>query len=196
MADIILCGGRPLTLIVLAGGESRRMKGEKALLPVPGGTLIERIIGQLAGYFTEVLISVSHPGPYAFLDHRLVVDQKSGQGPMMGIKSALDISQHEKNFVIACDIPDVDISFLKKVIDLAEDHDIVIPVSSAGRLEPLFAVYSQSVLPEIISLQKKGERSLLPLYDRCRTKYLAMGDVPWFKNLNTKEDLKEFLRRT
>jgi molybdopterin-guanine dinucleotide biosynthesis protein A len=55
------CGGKPMTAIVLAGGRSRRMKADKAALPVPGGTLLGRVLGQVAPHFDEVLISVS-PG--------------------------------------------------------------------------------------------------------------------------------------
>jgi len=44
----------PYSLIVLAGGGSRRMNQDKALLPVKEGTLIEYILQQMDGYFVDL----------------------------------------------------------------------------------------------------------------------------------------------
>jgi molybdopterin-guanine dinucleotide biosynthesis protein A len=61
MKRSLQCGGKPMTVIVLAGGRGRRMKADKAGLAVLGGTLLGRVLGQVAPYFDEILISVS-PG--------------------------------------------------------------------------------------------------------------------------------------
>ena len=57
----IRCGGKPVTVIVLAGGRGSRMGADKAGLPLPGGTLLGRVLGQVGPLFDEVLVSVS-PG--------------------------------------------------------------------------------------------------------------------------------------
>lgn len=195
MKKLFLCEGQPLSLILLAGGQSRRMKQNKALLPLPGGTLIERILGQVEDHFDEVLISVSEPQPFLFLDRRLIVDPVPDQGPMGGLQSALQAARNERSFAVACDIPNIDLNFLKRMIMAAAEFDAVVPVSSGGRREPLFAVYSRAVLPMIEDLFNSEVRSLLPLLDLCRTKYIRMADSAWFKNLNTIEDYQDFLKR-
>ena len=188
------CNGRPLSLIVLAGGSSRRMERDKALLPVGGATLIEYIIAQVKDRFAETLVSVSNPEKYNFLPHKIVVDEKPGFGPMMGIQSALLASTNEKNFVIGCDIPRVNLSFLKKLVKKAENSEIVIPVSEGRRLEPLFAIYSKSVRPEMRRLLNSGTTSLLPLFELCLTHCMTIEKTAWFKNLNTTEDYENFLK--
>ena len=193
MKDLFLCDGQPLSLILLAGGSSRRMQWDKALLPAPVGTIIEHILRQLDDHFDEVLISVSHREKFAFLNQRLIVDEKPGEGPMMGIKTALESSRNEKSFVIACDIPDIDLSFLKGLIREAEHSDIALPISPAGRLEPLFAVYAKAVIPEMEKLLNEGILSLLPLFERFNVQYVPMGANTWFKNLNTRKDYEDFL---
>lgn len=195
MKKLFLCEGKPLSLILLAGGQSRRMKRNKALLPLPGGTLIERILGQVEDHFDEVLISVSESQPFLFLDRRLVVDPVPGQGPMRGLLSALKVARNKRCFAVACDIPNINLNFIKRMILAGAEFDAVVPVSSGGRREPLFAVYSHAVLPLIEDLLNSGTRSLLPLLDLCRTKYIRMADSAWFKNLNTVKDYQDFLKR-
>ena len=195
MKDLFLCNGRPLSLILLAGGSSRRMQWDKALLPAPEGTIIEHILRQLKDHFDEVLVSVSSRDKFAFLNQTLVVDEKPGEGPMMGIKTALESSRNEKSFVIACDIPDVDQSFLKRLIREAERSDITLPISPLGRQEPLFAVYAKAIIQEMEKLLNEGILSLLPLFGRCNVQYVPMGENTWFKNLNKRKDYEDFLEQ-
>ena len=183
----------PYSLIVLAGGGSRRMKQDKALLPVGEETLIEYVLRQLEKHFKATLISVSASEKFKFLHQQLVVDEKQGYGPLMGIKSALDVSQHEKNFVIACDIPKIPSEVLDKILVQGQNFDIVVPVSPSGRIEPLFAVYSKSILPQMEELIKDNIHSLLPLFDICKTDYVKLDSDSWFKNLNTMQDYETFL---
>jgi molybdopterin-guanine dinucleotide biosynthesis protein A len=193
--DLLLSNGQPLSLILLAGGSSRRMQWDKALLPLHEGTIIEHILDQLEIHFDETLISVSNKEKFEFLNRTLIVDQTPGAGPMMGIKTALQSSRNEKSFVIACDIPDVDPSFLRKLIGEACRFDITLPVSPSGRLEPLFAVYSKTATAEMERLLNKGVLSLLPLFDRCKVRYVPMEENTWFRNLNTRKDYEEYLRQ-
>jgi molybdopterin-guanine dinucleotide biosynthesis protein A len=193
MKDLFFCDGSPLSLILLSGGGSRRMQWDKALLPAPDGTIIEHILEQLEDHFEEALISVSDEDKFAFLNRRLILDEEPGKGPMMGIQTALKASRHEKNFVIACDIPIIDPAFLKKLIHAAEKFEITIPISQGGRKEPLFAVYAKTVHLEMKKLLDGGILSLLPLFERCSVRYVPMGENTWFKNLNTRKDYEDFL---
>ncbi len=183
----------PYSLIVLAGGGSRRMNQDKALLPVKDGTLIEYILQPLEGYFDDTLVSISESDKFEFLNEKLVIDEKQGYGPMMGIKSALSVSQHEKNFVIACDIPEIHFKLLDNILSMGQNSDVIVPVSPSGRVEPLFAVYSKSILPQMERLIRENTHSLLPLFDLCRTDYVKLDSDSGLKNLNTLEDYKAFL---
>jgi molybdopterin-guanine dinucleotide biosynthesis protein A len=178
----------------LAGGGSRRMGRDKALLPVAGKSLIEYVLSQFGDRFGEILISVSKPENFGFLPHRLVVDEQPGKGPMMGIQSALRVSAYPKSFVISCDIPEVDLALVESMVAKAGACEIVLPISPGGRFEPLFAVYSRSIRPRMTQLLKKGETSLLPLFPRCRTETITLKNSARFKNLNTPQEYADFVK--
>lgn len=188
------CGGRPVSLIVLAGGKSLRMKTDKASLPLPGGTLVERVLAQVEGLFDEVLISVSRDQVKAFPGRRTVVDGAEGLGPMAGILAGLKAARNKTCAVLACDIPDIDVRLLASLIRKADGRDIVVPVTPEGFLEPLFAVYSRRLVPLIEGSLRVGEYSVLPLIESARTLKVRTGKKVPIRNLNTPEDYKDYLR--
>ena len=49
-------------------------------------------------------------------------------------------------------------------------------------------------IPEIEALLASGERSILPLFERCRTVVVGIEDAGRIRNLNTRADYKEYLR--
>jgi molybdopterin-guanine dinucleotide biosynthesis protein A len=188
------CDGKPVSLVILAGGESRRMKKSKALLPAPDRPLIERILTQVEGRFDEILISVSKGRTLPGLPQIQVEDEFPGRGPIEGVRCGVRAARHNAVAVIACDIPDIDIRFLARLIRAAEERDIAVPVTAAGDFEPLFAVYKKSVLPAVERLVATGNNSLIPLFSQCRTRTVPIKNPPWLKNLNTPEDYARFLR--
>jgi molybdopterin-guanine dinucleotide biosynthesis protein A len=223
MVRRILCRGKSMTVIVLAGGRGRRMKADKTRLRLPGGTLLGRVLGQVVPYFDEVLVSVSRGqeidlggagiktlrtrgplkaagrGPLPRIakgkEPRLgvVEDGTEGQGPMAGILAGLRAASNDACVVIACDIPDVHIPLVRKLARAARDAEIAVPVTGSGKYEPLLAVYSRAAVPRIEELLRAGERSLIPLFSRCRTAHVPLGNPDWLRNLNTRRDYEEYL---
>ncbi len=188
------CAGRPASLIILAGGKSARMGADKAGLPLPGGTLIGHVLGQVEDMFDEILISVSRGQAVDAPGCRTVEDAAPGQGPMAGILAGLKAAKNDLCAVLACDIPDVDTGFLRDLVGMARDFDIVVPVSPEGLCEPLFAVYRRSIIPEIETLIRARDLSILTLFERCRTRKVVLKDSGWLRNLNTPEDYRQYLR--
>jgi molybdopterin-guanine dinucleotide biosynthesis protein A len=182
-----------VSAIILAGGQSRRMQREKSLLPVNGCTLIETVIAQIGPHFNEIIISTAAKDKFTFLNLPLVEDEMPGQGPLLAIMSALRISNHEVNFVLACDIPFIHIPFLQKILSLAQNHDIVVPRYLDGKFEPLFAAYNRCIIPTIEKQYKRGDRKISHLFPVCRTKFVAMDGQKWFRNLNTMKEYHEYL---
>jgi len=209
----IRCGGKPMTAIVLAGGRGLRMKADKAGLPVGDRTLLEHVLGQLEPYFSEILVSVS-PGqarrlgvpsqskimgraeraaPGRRQKRKIIEDEIPGLGPLGGILAGLKAAANDASAVVACDIPDVNVPLLRSLARAAEDAEIAVPVGPAGHFEPLFAVYRRSAVPEIETLLRAGQRSILPLFGRCRTTVLRLGDAAWLRNLNTPADYESYI---
>ena len=198
MTRKIRCGGRPMTAIVLAGGRSRRMKADKAALKVGGKTLLEHVLGQIGPYFDEVIVSVS-PGQTQSLPAgsssapRFVEDETPDLGPLGGILSGLKSAANDACMVIACDIPEVDLSLLRTLASATCGSEITVPVGPSGLYESLFAIYRKSVIPRIAALLGSGERSILPLFGRCRTVIVQFEDAGRIRNLNTRADYEAYL---
>jgi len=183
----------PLTLILLAGGESRRMQRDKALLPAPARALLEHVLAGLDGLFAEVLVSVAPGRAYDFLSLPQIPDPVEGLGPLAGILAGLRAAKFDPAFVLACDIPAVDHGFVSELVSAAARFDIAVPRTSKG-LEPLLAVYRKTTIPLIERLLAEGKRSVLDLYPLCRTNIVDIGDPAWLRNINTPEEYGEFLR--
>ena len=180
------------TAIIMAGGESLRMGTDKSMLPIDGQPLIEKIAEQLQGSFEQILISANEPDKFAFLGLEVIPDKIRGQGPLMGIASALQASANELNFVVACDIPNIDMQFVRKMLAEAEDVDIVVPDTCDGKSEPLFAVYRRSALGAINKVLSSGRRKISDVFALCKVKYIELNDVEWLTNLNTMAEYEEF----
>ena len=184
-----------VTAIVLAGGDSLRMDTDKSMLPIEGEPMIERICEQLRGTFDEILISADEVDKYSFLGFDVIADKVPGQGPLMGIASALEASTNEFNFVVACDIPYVDLPYVRRMLVEAEEVDLVVPTTGEGKYEPLFAVYRKSALGVMNEVLSSGGRKISDVFARCKVKHIELGDAEWFTNLNTLADYEGFQKQ-
>lgn len=184
----------PVAAIILAGGQSRRMRREKPLLPVCGRTIIEALIDQVRPCFSTILVSAGERKKFAFLGLPVIVDESPGQGPLPAILTALRASPCRTNFVLACDIPVVHIPFLRRILALAPASEIVVPRYRDGKFEPLFAAYDRGIVPAIEKQVLAGDLKISSLFKACRTRFVAMDGQDWFRNLNTLEEYHAYLK--
>ena len=107
----------------------------------------------------------------------------------MGIASALRASVNEVNFVIACDMPEIDIGLVKAMLRQAGDYDAVVLKVGSALYEPLFAVYRKSALPAIEGVLRSGSNRVVDSLARCRVKYVDLSGRQ-LKNINTKAEYR------
>jgi len=181
------------TAIIMAGGKSTRMGQDKALLSINGVPAIRYVCDQLKPYFDEILISSNNPKEHGIDAIKVVLDEIDGKGPLVGIASALRVSQNQINFVIACDIPEVDITAVKQLISKIDGFDAVIPKTGPSRYEPLFAVYRKNVLAEIDKAITGEKYRIIEALENCKVNYIDFHGDLRLRNLNTINDYREFL---
>ena len=75
----------PITGVILAGGKSRRMGRNKALLDLGGICLIEKTYQTMSHLFQEVILITNTPEDYAFLNCRCQGDIYPGIGSIAGL---------------------------------------------------------------------------------------------------------------
>ena len=180
------------TAIIMAGGGSRRMGTDKSMMPIEGRPIIERTCEQLAACFEQILISANEADKFAFLGFEVVPDKVPEQGPLMGIASALEASANELNFVVACDIPQIELRHVRKILFEAinSQADIIVPVNRDGKYEPLFAVYRRSTLEAINKVLSSGGRKISDVFAYCSVKKVDFEAS--LVNLNTMPEYEEF----
>jgi len=181
------------TAVIMAGGNSVRMGQDKSMLPVNGQPMIKYIAEQLRPHFSQILISSSDVSRYNIAGAEVVPDEVAGRGPLGGIASALKASANELNFVIACDIPQVDIDLMKMLLRESRKFDAVIPRTGQSKYEPLFAVYKKSALKTIEEALLSGDNRIIDALGSSKVKYIDLNDVLQLKNLNTMDDYREFI---
>ncbi len=151
--------------VLLAGGQSRRMGRNKALLPIDGIPLLERLSGCLRELTDEVILSASDPSAYAFLRLPFVPDRFRDQGPMAGLHAAMLHTTRPCVLLLACDLPRVSQALLRCMIRQRPGFDIVLPVTAGGRPHPVCAVYRRTCLSTIVRNLQTGENRLISLLD-------------------------------
>ncbi|RKY11389.1 MAG: hypothetical protein DRP65_04400 [Planctomycetota bacterium] len=181
------------TAIIMAGGPGRRLGQDKSMLDVAGKPMIKHIYDQLRPHFNQILISSSDVSKYDFVGVEVVPDRIAGQGPLMGIASAMEASANEMNFVIACDVPQVDTFLMRRMLRQCRDCDGVVPRLGDSRYEPLFAVYRKSMLKAVNKLLASGERKIDQVYNHCEISYVDIANSRRPVNINTMADYRKFL---
>ncbi|HEY8346122.1 MAG TPA: molybdenum cofactor guanylyltransferase [Symbiobacteriaceae bacterium] len=185
---------------ILAGGASRRMGCNKALLPFQGKPLIQHTAERLRNCLAQVVVVSPAPDRFGFLGLPVVSDRRPGLGPMAGLEAALAVSPYPYVFLCACDMPFLNEGLVRYQVGLAGEGEIIIPRVS-GLYEPLHAVYSRSTLPRVQALLDGGRHSLLDLLPGSRLRVVTEAEIrPFgdpnrlFFNCNTPEDIQTALK--
>jgi molybdopterin-guanine dinucleotide biosynthesis protein A len=184
------------TAIVLAGGASQRMGTDKSMLPMRGRPIIENICGRLHGGFQQILISANDTDKFAFLGFEIVRDRISDQGPLMGIASALEASVNELNFIVACDIPHIELPLIRRMLSQAAQGsaDVVIPITCEGYYEPLYAIYRKNVAELMNEELSRNRRKLTDILSQCEVEYVELHTS--LPNLNTISEYRQFQKES
>ncbi len=177
----------------MAGGDSTRMKTDKSNLPIDGQPIIAHVLDQLRPHFKQILISAKDARAYGFPGVEVIADERPGQGPLMGIVSAIKASDHDLNFVQACDIPTTNMALVKEMLKCAPGYHAVTPRNPDGRCEPLFAVYHKSVLEIMEGMLKRGQKSVHKVFDLCNARYVDLQTDNAIPNLNTMVEYQRFI---
>jgi len=189
-----------LTLVIQAGGESRRIGSDKALLPFLGQPLILRPLKCLVALADEVLVTSNQPDKYRFLGLTTIPDLLPGFGALGGVYTALSAASHPYVAVVACDMPFASLELFAFVLVVLRESgaDAVIPRTKAGT-EPFHAIYKrEACLPHVRAALEAGKRRVDAWFNAVNIRYLEPEEIqPYdpdglaFLNINTMKDLSE-----
>lgn len=200
----------PVSGVVLAGGESRRMGEDKAFLPVDGRLLIQRVLDVVRPLADDVIIVTNSPGDYVDFPTRVIRDARPGTGALGGIYTGLLEAQYPLSLVVACDMPFLNADLLQYMVHLARQHDVVMPyagedeppagtrtTAKARDLHPLHAVYSKRCTGPIQRALDRGDLRTIAFLPEVDVRFVGRREIERFDphhrsffNANTPEQLR------
>lgn len=176
---------------ILAGGKSERL-ANKPFLPLNGKPLVFYAVDAADGFFEDVLIIAKKEQAERIKgtienkkQTRLITENSSDFSPWNGIRAAIDNTDAEWVFLLACDMPFVCAELFDLLVSKINPNiDCVIP--ETDRLQPLCALYRRSALKNA-----RGEGSITRFADSLKKEVVRIANAKWLFNINTKEDFEK-----
>jgi molybdopterin-guanine dinucleotide biosynthesis protein A len=196
----------PLSAAALAGGQSRRMGTDKALLPLVAGgqPMLGLVLERLRSVADDVLVVANEQERYETFGARVVPDLHPQIGALGGIQAAVTWSAHEHCLVVACDMPFLSLPLLRRMVSEPRNYDVLVPLipgESRQRgdglvFQTLHAIYSKQCLPFIEKRIAAGCKRVVGFFEDVQVRTIEVTDVmQWdpdlrsFFNANTPEAL-------
>ncbi|RDB61616.1 molybdopterin-guanine dinucleotide biosynthesis protein B [Gordonibacter sp. 28C] len=194
-----------VTVVIQAGGESRRMGRSKATVPFAGRPLISRLVERLAPVSDDLVITTNEPDNLAFLHGefpqyriQLVCDAFDFRGALPGLYTAMQAARNPYVAVVACDMVFASGSLVvAEALAMNESGaDVVVPVNKHG-FEPFHAMYRRmACLPAVRRALDRGEKRAQAFFDDVKVLEFPQSKVleaepmgGCFINANTPDEL-------
>jgi len=193
-----------ISAIILAGGESRRMGANKALLSLDGQPLIARTAASLRLLADELIVVTNTPETYQFLvtDYHatLTPDAFPTRSALVGLYSGLRAARGDLALAVACDMPFLNSALLGFMLSLAQTGCDVVAPQVDNQWEPLHAVYRPaSCIPAVERHLRTGDRRMISFYPEVQVRLVTAAEVAEFDpehlsfvNVNTPEEWEQW----
>lgn len=185
---------RPVFGLVLAGGKSRRMGRDKALLERNGQSQLAYIVGLLEGSVERVFVSTrpDQKNDAERSQYEQIVDRYDDLGPVAGILSALQEFPEVDWLVVACDLPNINEQTVTHLLEArgGEQPFTAYISSHDGLPEPLCALYHSGCTGIVQQFVDDGVNCPRKILIRSDTHLLEQPDPRSLDNVNTPDDLQ------
>jgi len=190
--------------LILAGGKSRRMRENKALIKLGDKPLLLHVTEWVQGLTQETVVVVGKNDDLddykSFLPSSVTIlrDIVKGMGPLAGIITGMQNMRSDYAVVLPCDSPFIKREVLTYLFKMAQGADAAISRWPNGNIEPLHAVYRVSAsIPAAKAALERRELLILDMIKRLeRVVYVDTEEIRkidaelvTFFNINTQEDL-------
>lgn len=195
---------------VLAGGASRRMGADKALVQLGGRPLVAHAVFLLRKAGLAVSIVGGHAQLRAFAP--VIEDSEPGRGPLGGICAALAASQAQWGIFLPVDLPLLPFQLIEFMLYHARVTGRAVTLCSVSGFAQTFpATIAREALPALVSEFNAGRGgcfsafqaaaarlgqpvAILPMELLVQSGQIAdphgLPPVRWFLNVNSPEDLR------
>jgi len=175
--------------LILAGGQSARMKEFKPTVNFQEKPLIHHVLERLKPQVNRLYINTNLPIPNN--KYPVIADSlENFQGPLSGLLSALSIIEAPWVQIAPCDTPFIPInltSFLSKRVH-GSDKKIITPITKQN-IHPTLSLIHKSILEDLQSFLETEERGFINFINTIGYEEVLFDNEDCFSNINTPEDL-------
>ena len=186
-----------LSAVLLAGGESRRMRRDKATIPFRDRPLWQHQLDLLRKLKPqELFVSARSDPAWRPANAEFVADALPAHGPLSGIGAALSRTASDHLLVVGIDVPFMTSEYLGKLFQRARPGCGVVPMIE-NRAEPLAAIYPRNADVDFCAALSGNNFSLQPLVEKLITLgklqavHVSNSERALFRNLNEPVDLDD-----
>lgn len=186
-----------ISCAITAGGKATRFNGiTKALIEIEGERIIDKNLKILRKKFKEIIIISNDES--VFFDYSnisIFKDFYCDIGPIGGLHSAIKNANEDAVFLISSDLPYISEEIITLLIDNFSELNCDILVPKIGnKIEPLFGIYSMSILKNLENfIEKRESYAMRDFFARVNTQYLELNNDEnnnqSFININEPKDL-------
>jgi len=185
------------TAAILCGGKSTRMGFDKCMLKVKNKYLIEIIAEQLEPVFERIILVSNDPEKLKGIKYPCVVDTIPDLGPIGAIHAALRNSDSRYMFVTACDMPIINLDYIRHMMDVIAKEGVEGVISrNSSFIEPLYAFYSVDMIDTFENEINSNKLRLFDVISKSNIHYVAdekvreySENMDIFTNINYQKDL-------
>ena len=185
--------------VILAGGLSKRMKGEnKFFKKINNKTIIEHIILKASQQVTKLIINANiNKSKFKKFDLDIIKDSVKGfKGPLAGILSAMQYGK-KNNFkwlaTLPCDAPFFPFDLVNKLLKNAEKKKCKIVIAkSNNRTHPVIGIWSISLKKSLSNTLVKENIKKIDLFIKKHNFSIvnfSYDKIDPFFNINSYRDL-------
>ncbi|MGX7349617.1 molybdenum cofactor guanylyltransferase [Dolosicoccus paucivorans] len=195
----------PASAVILAGGQSRRMKEDKQQLILNGQWLMGSLISQLNTLFEEVIVVSNKPQLYQSLPVKVIQDVPSfkGLGPLAGMQASIQEMAYDSFFLTACDMPKLSETLIRHQFSkLMNDQTKGCLLQSKHQsidLYPFHAFYHKSILSLLNKSLTQRELKLRYFIKQLPLSFIDFDAFnmnqsldEWMLNLNTPQERLDY----
>lgn len=181
------------SLLILAGGEGRRMNGQdKGLILWHNKPLIEWLISALPESYQQRLISCNrNVNEYSHYGETVTDGNLRYQGPLAGVLAGMNRTKNNLLLILPCDCPQPPEQLFSRLLAGMEKTGKAICYAWDGRREQyLFALIQKSMLASLQDYLDEGQRSVKHWYGQEAAEKIDFSDCRnSFDNFNTPKTL-------
>lgn len=202
------------SIVILAGGQSKRLGVDKALISLKDKPIIVRTIEKIYSKSDDILIVTKSEKRAKNIEQVLeepvkVIwdDEPSFETPLIGILTGFKRALNENILLLGCDMPLINPEVIDLIIECyskaSSRYCAVVPQHPNGYIEPLCAIYKKEPAIKALTqcLEEKSYRLKSFIDHVPKVQFLPIKEIErkdpellTLYNVNTRDDLVKLMR--